>query len=83
MVTGLGARDLGMAIWGVVLVSSIDNVLRPLLISGPTRVPFMLVFFGVIGGLASIGLLGMFVGPVVLAVGFGLLAEFPTRYRDA
>lgn len=74
---------VGMAIWGVVLVSSIDNVLRPLLISGPTRVPFMLVFFGVIGGLASIGLLGMFVGPVVLAVGFGLLAEFPTRYRDA
>jgi predicted PurR-regulated permease PerM len=71
---------IGMAIWGALLVSSIDNVLRPLLISGPTRVPFMLVFFGVIGGLASLGLLGMFVGPVLLAVCFGLLAEFPSRY---
>jgi predicted PurR-regulated permease PerM len=34
----------------------------------------------VLGGLASLGLLGMFVGPVLLAVGFGLLAEFPARY---
>jgi predicted PurR-regulated permease PerM len=73
---------VGMVIWGVLLISSIDNVLRPLLISGPSRIPFMLVFFGVIGGLASLGLLGMFVGPVLLAVGFGLLAEFPSRYRS-
>jgi predicted PurR-regulated permease PerM len=78
----LGAA-IGMAIWGALLVSSIDNVLRPLLISGPTRVPFLLVFFGVIGGLASLGLLGMFVGPVLLAVGFGLLAEFPARYESS
>jgi predicted PurR-regulated permease PerM len=72
---------IGMALWGGLLVSTIDNVLRPLLISGPTQIPFMLVFFGVLGGLASFGLLGMFVGPVMLAVGFGLLAEFPARYR--
>jgi predicted PurR-regulated permease PerM len=74
---------VGLALWGALLVSSIDNVLRPLLISGPTRIPFMLVFFGVVGGLASLGLLGVFVGPVLLAVGFGLLAEFPARYRSA
>src|SRR5262249_41049397 len=74
---------VGLALWGGLLVSSIDNVLRPLLISGPTRIPFMLVFFGVVGGVASLGLVGMFVGPVLLAVGFGLLAEFPTRYRSA
>jgi predicted PurR-regulated permease PerM len=73
---------VGLAVWGTLLVSSIDNVLRPLLISGPTRIPFMLVFFGVVGGIACVGLLGMFVGPVLLAVGFGLLAEFPTRYRS-
>jgi predicted PurR-regulated permease PerM len=72
---------VGMALWGTLLVSSIDNVLRPLLISGPTRIPFVLIFFGVLGGLASFGLLGMFLGPVLLAVGFGLLAEFPARYR--
>jgi predicted PurR-regulated permease PerM len=46
---------VGMAVWGTLLVSSIDNVLRPLLISGPTRIPFMLVFFGVLGGLDVYG----------------------------
>ncbi|MFI5316333.1 MAG: AI-2E family transporter [Myxococcota bacterium] len=80
---GSVGATVGMALWGALLVSSIDNVLRPLLISGPTQIPFMLVFFGVLGGLASWGLLGMFVGPVLLAVGFGLLAEFPTRYRTS
>lgn len=72
---------VGMVAWGGLLVSTIDNILRPILISGSSRIPFMLVFFGVLGGLASFGLLGMFVGPVLLAVGFGLLAEFPARYR--
>lgn len=80
---GAIGATVGMALWGALLVSSIDNVLRPLLISGPTRIPFMLVFFGVVGGLASLGLLGMFVGPVLLATGFGLLAEFPARYRPS
>jgi predicted PurR-regulated permease PerM len=78
---GSVAAAIGMALWGGLFVSTIDNILRPILISGPSRIPFMLVFFGVLGGLASFGLLGMFVGPVLLAVGFGLLAEFPARYR--
>jgi predicted PurR-regulated permease PerM len=80
---GMTWQTVGLALWGTLVVSSIDNVLRPLLISGPTRIPFMLVFFGVLGGLASLGLLGMFVGPVMLAVGFGLLAEFPARHLHA
>jgi predicted PurR-regulated permease PerM len=71
-----------MALWGALLVSSIDNFLRPILISGPTRIPFVLVFFGVLGGLASLGLLGMFVGPVLLAVAFGLAVDFPSRYAE-
>ena len=71
----------GLALWCGVLITSIDNVLRPWLISGPTQIPFVLVFFGVLGGLAGLGLVGMFVGPVLVAVGFGVLAEFPTRSR--
>ena len=71
---------LGMTVWGLLLVSSIDNVLRPLLISGgPTRIPFLLVFFGVLGGLTAFGILGLFLGPVLLSVTFALLAEFPRR----
>jgi predicted PurR-regulated permease PerM len=69
---------VGMALWGAGLVSSVDNVLRPVLISsGPVRIPFLLVFLGVLGGLASMGVLGLFLGPVLLSVTFALMAEFP------
>jgi predicted PurR-regulated permease PerM len=78
---------IGMAAWGFFLISSLDNVLRPILISSASdvEIPFLLVFFGVIGGLAAFGLLGLFLGPVLLAVTFALLAEPPgaARVRDA
>ncbi len=57
-----------LALWSLLVVSVIDNVIRPLVISGPSRIPFILVFFGVLGGLASFGLLGLVLGPVFLAV---------------
>jgi predicted PurR-regulated permease PerM len=46
----------------------VDNVVRPFVISSATRIPFLLVMFGVLGGLAAFGLVGLFVGPVILAV---------------
>lgn len=82
-VAGHTGAAIGMAAWGLLLVSSVDNVLRPLLISsGETRIPFLLVFFGVIGGLAAFGVLGLFLGPVLLSVVFALLAEFPAADRS-
>lgn len=69
----------GDATWGTVLlvvtivVGTIDNVLRPLLIKQGANLPFLLVFVGVIGGLIAFGLIGIFVGPVVLAVAYSLL----------
>jgi len=80
---GRVGATIGLGLYGALVVSTVDNVLRPILISGSTSIPFMLVFLGVLGGLVSLGLLGMFVGPVLLAVGFGLLAEFPARYSSA
>jgi len=79
VLAGQTGAAIGMAIWGALLVSTVDNVLRPLLISGPTQIPFLLVLFGVLGGLSTLGLLGLFVGPVVLSVAFALLAEFGKR----
>ena len=61
-----------MIAWGVVLVHPTDNVLRPLLISNATHVPFIIVMFGVIGGVAAVGLVGIFVGPVILAIGLAI-----------
>lgn len=69
----------GDAMWGTVLlvitifVGTIDNILRPLLIKQGANLPLLLVFSGVIGGLIAFGLIGIFVGPVVLAVAYSLL----------
>jgi len=79
VLAGETGAAIGMTAWGALLVSTVDNVLRPLLISGPTQIPFLLVLFGVLGGLSTLGLLGLFVGPVVLSVAFALLAEFGKR----
>ncbi|MDO9221401.1 MAG: AI-2E family transporter YdiK [Thiobacillus sp.] len=65
--------------WGVFLlvwtlvVGTLDNVLRPFLIKKGADLPMLLIFAGVLGGLVSFGLVGIFVGPVVLAVTYTLL----------
>jgi predicted PurR-regulated permease PerM len=59
---------VGLAMWGTFLVSWVDNIIRPMVISSATRIPFIIVMFGVLGGLASFGMVGLFIGPVVLAV---------------
>ncbi len=58
----------GLAVWGLCVVSWIDNIIRPLVISGATKIPFLLIMFGVLGGLASFGMVGVFIGPVILAI---------------
>jgi predicted PurR-regulated permease PerM len=66
--TGKTLEGIGLLLWGALVVSWVDNLIRPLVISSATHIPFLLVMFGVIGGLAAFGLIGMFVGPVVVAV---------------
>lgn len=68
-----------MLIWGALGISSVDNILRPFLISQGTRMPFILVFCGLVGGAVAFGLVGVFLGPVLLAVGFRLIDEWSTR----
>jgi predicted PurR-regulated permease PerM len=58
--------------WSVI-VGTLDNVVRPILIRKGANLPLLLVFAGVLGGLISFGLIGLFVGPVVLAVAHTLL----------
>jgi predicted PurR-regulated permease PerM len=64
-----------LLVWTVV-VGSLDNVLRPILIRKGADLPLLLIFAGVIGGLFAFGLLGLFVGPVVLAVTYTLLESW-------
>jgi predicted PurR-regulated permease PerM len=68
-----------MGLWGLLLVSTVDNVLKPFLISRGSRLPFILVFLGVLGGVLSFGLIGVFLGPTLLAVGYEVLKEWARR----
>jgi predicted PurR-regulated permease PerM len=65
-----------MGIWGGVIVSGSDNVIRPLLIGKGVRAPLGLIFLGVIGGILAFGFLGLFIGPTVLAVAFNLFQDW-------
>ncbi len=67
-------------VWTVVAGLS-DNVLKPLLLGRGLEVPMPVILIGVIGGMIADGLLGLFVGPVVLAVGYVLLIEWMRRRR--
>jgi predicted PurR-regulated permease PerM len=67
---------VGMVIWGAFFVSTIDNVLRPIIIGAGSSLPFMLVLLGVVGGLLGFGLIGLFLGPTLLALGHNLLREW-------
>ncbi|HEY0845581.1 MAG TPA: AI-2E family transporter [Noviherbaspirillum sp.] len=68
LVSGHTLEGIGLLLWGALVVSWVDNLIRPLVISSASQIPFLLVMFGVLGGLAAFGLVGMFVGPVIVAV---------------
>jgi len=65
-----------MALWGLIAISSSDNIIRPLLIGKGVSAPLGLIFIGVIGGILAFGFLGLFIGPTVLAVAFNLFQDW-------
>jgi predicted PurR-regulated permease PerM len=76
--TGFG---IFMLIWGGLGISMVDNFLRPFLISQGSKMPFVLIFCGVIGGALAFGPVGVFMGPTLLAVAFRLIEEWSSK-RD-
>ena len=68
-----------MLLWGFFLISGVDNVVKPLLISRGSNLPFILVLFGVLGGVVAFGFVGVFIGPALLAVGLNLMQEWAGR----
>ena len=65
-----------MLVWGLFLISGVDNVVKPMLISRGSDLPFLLVLLGVLGGVIAFGFVGLFIGPVLLAVGYSLMREW-------
>ncbi len=64
---------LFLTAWGLLFVSTADNFLKPLFISGRAEVPTLAVFIGVLGGLSAFGLVGMFLGPIIIALALTLV----------
>ena len=75
--------DAPVMFWGALVVSSIDNVLKPLIISRGSNLPFILVMLGILGGVVAFGFIGIFLGPVLLALGLALLKEWAVFADDA
>jgi predicted PurR-regulated permease PerM len=71
-------RAIGMAAWGATLVSTVDNVIKTLVIGGRARLPTFLLLFALLGGLQVYGFLGVFLAPVILAT----LLAFTDIYRE-
>jgi predicted PurR-regulated permease PerM len=63
-----------MLVWGFFLISGVDNVVRPMLISRGSSLPFLLTLLGVLGGVIAFGFVGLFIGPTLLAVGYSLMS---------
>jgi predicted PurR-regulated permease PerM len=62
-----------MLVWGAAAISSVDNFVKPYLISRSSSLPIVLIVFGVFGGIVAFGFIGVFIGPPMLAVGFTLV----------
>jgi predicted PurR-regulated permease PerM len=72
LISGATWKGIILLAWGFLLVHPTDNLLRPLLISNATHVLFLLVMFSVVGGVTALGLVGVFVGSVTLAIGLAI-----------
>jgi len=76
LLSGSIGKGIAMVVIGALGISMADNVLRPLLLSGSTQVNGLIIFFGLLGGVAAFGFIGLVLGPVILVVTGNLLRMF-------
>ncbi|KAB0549668.1 AI-2E family transporter [Pseudomonas argentinensis] len=79
--------EIGMAIflgvWGFFIISGVDNILKPYLISRGGNLPLVVVLLGVFGGILAFGFMGLFLGPTLLAVAYSLLSDWVAHKAPA
>jgi predicted PurR-regulated permease PerM len=73
-------RAVILLVYGSIVISMVDNVLRPLLIGGQTRMPTLFLFFGILGGVQVYGALGLFLGPVLLAIVMAFIRIYQEQF---
>lgn len=81
LISGAPQQALAVALWSVLIVGTLDNLLRPILIGAEAKLPILLLFFGMLGGLQVYGFAGIIVGPVVVALFLALADIYRREYR--
>lgn len=79
---GSTGASLFLGFWGLLVVSTVDNFLKPYFISQGSHLPFILVFLGILGGVMTFGLLGIFLGPTCLAIAYAVFQEWSSSDQD-
>lgn len=79
---GQVAEGVGLAIWGAAVVSLVDNILRPRIVGEESRLPDLMILISVLGGIGTLGVIGILVGPVVAAVFVVVLDIYRHTFAD-
>jgi predicted PurR-regulated permease PerM len=78
LLNGAYVKGIGLALIGIFVISMVDNILKPLIIGGRTKMPTVVIFFTVLGGIKLFGLLGLVMGPLVFALFLSVFEIFRT-----
>jgi len=76
-------RGIALFLWGALIVGSIDNLLKPLLIGNRLRLPILILFFSILGGLKLFGIIGLILGPMIVTLLIALLDLYMKEYVKA
>ena len=76
-------RGIALFLWGALIVGSIDNFLKPLLIGNRLRLPILILFFSILGGLKLFGIIGLILGPMIVTLLIALLDLYMKEYVKA
>jgi predicted PurR-regulated permease PerM len=80
--TGMQLQALGLLIWALIAVGTIDNVLSPYIISKDTSIPSLFVLFGILGGISFFGPLGILIGPLIISLLYSLVSIYKKQIKS-
>jgi predicted PurR-regulated permease PerM len=81
LAVGSWGKAIFLAVWGAGVISTADNIVRPLVLSGKVKLHTLLIFFSLLGGVRAFGIIGLFVGPIIVSVAMALLKMLEDERR--
>jgi len=79
---GMNMQALGLLLWSILLIGTIDNILNPYIISKDTEIPSLFILFAILGGISLIGPLGILIGPLVLSLLYSLISIYKKSLKN-